>query len=75
MQKPNYFQRRTKFQGPRTNHRIKSIDVQVINSNGENLGVLPIKKAIDMSVFEQHQFYYAPPPIADLYFWGLKYGK
>ena len=47
MYKPNYFQRRTKFQGPRTNHRIKSIDVQVINSNGENLGVLPLKKAID----------------------------
>ena len=47
MQKPNYFQRRTKFQGPRTNNRIKSIDVQVINSNGENLGILPLKKAID----------------------------
>ena len=46
MYKPNYFQRRTKFQGPRTNHRIKSIDVQVINSSGENLGTLPIKKAI-----------------------------
>ena len=47
MQKPNYFQRRTKFQGPRTNHRIRSIDVQVINSSGENLGVLPLKKAIE----------------------------
>ncbi len=47
MYKPNYFQRRTKFKGPRTNHRIKSIDVQVINSNGENLGTLPLKKAID----------------------------
>ena len=47
MQKPNYFQRRTKFQGPRTNNRIKSLDVQVINSSGENLGVLPIKKAIE----------------------------
>ncbi len=47
MYKPNYFQRRTKFKGPRTNHRIKSIDVQVINSNGENLGILPLKKAID----------------------------
>ena len=46
MYKPNYFQRRTKFQGPRTNHRIKSLDVQVINSSGENLGTLPIKKAI-----------------------------
>ena len=47
MQKPNYFQRRNKFHGPRTNHRIRSIDVQVINSHGENLGVLPLKKAID----------------------------
>ena len=47
MYKPNYFQRRTKFQGPRTNHRIKSVDVQVINSSGENLGTLPIKKAIE----------------------------
>ena len=47
MYKPNYFQRRTKFQGPGTNHRIKSIDVQVINSSGENLGILPLKKAID----------------------------
>ena len=49
MRKPksNYFQRRTKFQGPRTNERIRSLDVQVINSTGENLGVLPIKKAIE----------------------------
>ena len=49
MQKPNYFQRRTKFQGPRTNHRIRSNDVQVINSNGENLGILPLKKAITIA--------------------------
>mgnify|MGYP003117678522 CR=1 FL=1 len=41
----------------------------------KNLKEDDIKKAIDMSAFEQHQFYYAPPPIADLYFWGLKYGK
>ena len=47
MYKPNYFQRRTKFQGPRIRDRIKSIDVQVINSSGENLGILPLKKAID----------------------------
>ena len=49
MHKPNYFQRRTKFQGPRTNHRIRSLDVQVINSSGENLGILPIKKAVDIA--------------------------
>ena len=47
MQKTNYFQRRTKFRGPRTNHGIRSLDVQVINSSGENLGILPIKKAIE----------------------------
>ena len=45
--KTNYFKRRNKYDGPRTNHRIKSIEVQVINSNGENLGVLPIKQAIE----------------------------
>ena len=51
MQKPrsNYFQRRTKFQGPKTNERIRSLDVQVINSNGENLGVLAIKKAMEIA--------------------------
>ena len=49
MQKPkkNFFNRRPKFHGPKTNERIRSLDVQVINSNGENLGVLPIKKAIE----------------------------
>ena len=51
MQKPrsNYFQRRTKFHGPKTNERIRSLDVQVINSNGENLGVLAIKKAMEIA--------------------------
>ena len=54
MRKPksNYFQRRTKFQGPRTNDRIRSLDVQVINSTGHNLGVLPIKKAIESAKAE-----------------------
>ena len=47
----NYFQKR-KFDGPRTNHRIRSLDVQVINSNGQNLGVLPIKKAIEAAKSE-----------------------
>ncbi len=40
----------------------------------KNLTEDDIKKAIDINVFEEHQFYYAPPPIADLYFWGLKNG-
>ena len=49
MQKPrkNFFNRRPRYQGPRINDRIRSLDVQVINSEGENLGVLPIKKAIE----------------------------
>ena len=43
----NYFQNKRRFYGPRSNHWIKSLDVQVISSSGENLGVLPIKKAIE----------------------------
>jgi len=45
--KKNFFNRRPKYHGPKTNERIRSLDVQVINSSGENLGVLPIKKAIE----------------------------
>ena len=44
--KQNYFQKRTKPKGPRSNNRITSPDVQVINSNGENLGVLNLQEAI-----------------------------
>ncbi len=47
--KPNYFQRRTKPQGPRSNDRIRALDVQVIGSDGDNLGVLPLKKAIELA--------------------------
>ena len=51
MYKPrtNYFHRKPKVEIPRTNYRIRSIDVQVISSGGENLGVLPIKKAIEIA--------------------------
>ena len=45
--KQNYFQRRSKPQGPRANERIRSLDVQVISSDGNNLGTLPLKKAIE----------------------------
>ena len=45
--KPNYFQRRSKPQGPKSNQQIRAIDVQVIGSDGNNLGILPLKKAID----------------------------
>ena len=47
--KPNYFQRRTKPQGPRANERIRALDVQVIGSEGNNLGVFPINKAIELA--------------------------
>ena len=44
--KQNYFQRRTKDRGPRSNNRITSPDVQVISSDGDNLGVLNTTEAI-----------------------------
>jgi len=47
--KPNYFQRRTKNQGPRANERIRALDVQVIGSDGANLGVMPLNKAIELA--------------------------
>ena len=47
--KQNYFQRRTKDRGPRSNNRISSPEVQVIASNGENLGILRTNEAITMA--------------------------
>ena len=47
--KPNYFHRRSKPQGPRANERIRALDVQVIGSDGSNLGILPLKKAIELA--------------------------
>ena len=44
--KQNYFQKRTKPKVPRSNNRITSPEVQVINSDGENLGVLNLQEAI-----------------------------
>ena len=44
--KQNYFQKRTKLKGPRSNNRITSPEVQVINSAAENLGVLNLQEAI-----------------------------
>ena len=44
--KQNYFQRRTKAKGPRTNQRITSQDVQVIANDGDNLGILNLQDAI-----------------------------
>ena len=47
--KPNYFQRRSKPQGPRANERIRALDVQVIGSDGGNLGAMPLKHAIELA--------------------------
>ena len=43
----NYFQKRTKPKGPRSNNRITSSEVQVITTDGENLGILNLKDAIN----------------------------
>ena len=47
--KQNYFQRRTKDRGPRANQRINSLEVQVISSEGKNLGILSTKEAIHIA--------------------------
>jgi translation initiation factor IF-3 len=47
--KQNYFQRRSKDRGPKSNNRISSPEVQVIGSDGENLGVLNTNEAISIA--------------------------
>ena len=44
--KKNYFQRRTRPRGPRSNNKITSPEVQVITNNGENLGIITISEAV-----------------------------
>ena len=48
-QKQNYFQRRTKARGPKSNDRIRSPQVQVIGSDGKNLGTLNTQEAISIA--------------------------
>ena len=48
-QKQNYFQRRTKPKGPKSNDRIRAPQVQVIGSDGKNLGTLNTQEAISMA--------------------------
>ena len=45
--KQNYFQRRTKDRGPKSNNRISSPEVQVITNDGENLGIINTNEAIE----------------------------
>ena len=47
--KQNYFQRRTKDRGPKSNNRINAPEIQVISSEGENLGILNTNEAIRMA--------------------------
>ena len=47
--KQNYFQRRTKDKGPRSNNRITAPEVQVIGSDGDNIGILNTNEAISMA--------------------------
>jgi len=47
--KQNYFQRRTKDRGPKSNNRISSPEVQVIGSDGNNLGILNTNEAISIA--------------------------
>ena len=48
-QKQNYFQRRTRPKGPRTNERIRAPQVQVISNDGQNLGTLSTQEAINIA--------------------------
>ena len=48
-QKQNYFQRRTRPKGPKTNERIRASQVQVISSDGKNLGTLSTLEAISIA--------------------------
>ena len=47
--KQNYFQRRTKDRGPKSNNRITAPEVQVIGSDGDNIGIINTNEAISMA--------------------------
>ena len=65
--KPNYFQRRSKPQGPRANERIRALDVQVIGSDGGNLGAMPLKQAIELAKQESLDLIEISPNANPLY--------
>ena len=48
-QRQNYFQRRTKPKAPKANERIRTPQVQVIGSDGKNLGTLATQEAINIA--------------------------
>jgi translation initiation factor IF-3 len=47
--KQNYFQRRNKPKLPKANERIRAKEVQVISSDGQNLGTLSTQEAISIA--------------------------
>ena len=47
--KGNYFQRRTKDRGPKSNNRITAPEVQVIGTDGNNIGIVNTNEAISMA--------------------------
>ena len=47
--KQNYFHKRTRDRGPRFNNRISSPDVQVIDNDGKNLGIMNTSEAISIA--------------------------
>ena len=47
--KQNYFQRRTKDKGPKSNNKITAPEVQVIGSDGENIGIINTNEAISIA--------------------------
>ena len=49
LNRKNYFQRTTRPKGPRTNDRIRALEVQVISSDKKHLGTFPIKEAVEMA--------------------------
>ena len=49
LHKQNYFQKRTKPKGPRANERIRAQQVQVISSEGKNLGTLSTQEALNIA--------------------------
>ena len=48
-QKQNYFKKRTRPKGPKANERIRALHVQVIGSDGKNLGTLSTQEAISLA--------------------------
>ena len=48
-QRQNYFQKRTRPKGPRTNERIRALEVFVFFCDKKNLGTFSIKEAVEMA--------------------------